>query len=330
MSYPIVGDRSLGSRFWDVNGNEYVDLAMGFGVHFFGYNPSFIAAAMQEQIAQGLHIGPQSKIAGEVAQLICELTGMERVTFSNTGTEAVMTAVRLARATTGRAKIAMFGSSYHGHFDGVLAVADSAENGKRRSVPMAPGVLQSMVDDVLVLTYDSPQSLELIKRHANELAAVLVEPVPSRQPNLQPLAFLQQLRHLTKEAGIALIFDECITGFRLHPGGAQAWFGIEADIVTYAKLVGGGMPIGIIAGKSLYMDKIDGGLWRYGDDSYPEVETTFFAGTFCKHPLAMAAARAVLKHLKMHGSALQEQVNQRTSRLAETLNAYFEKEGLPI
>jgi amino acid adenylation domain-containing protein/thioester reductase-like protein len=195
---------------------------------------------------------------------------------------------------------------------------------------MAPGVLQSMVDDVLVLTYDSPQSLELIKGHANELAAVLVEPVPSRQPNLQPLAFLQQLRHLTKEAGIALIFDECITGFRLHPGGAQAWFGIEADIVTYAKLVGGGMPIGIIAGKSIYMDKIDGGLWRYGDDSYPEVETTFFAGTFCKHPLAMAAARAVLKHLKMHGSALQEQVNQRTSRLAETLNAYFEKEGLPI
>lgn len=330
MSYPIVGDRSVGSRFWDIDGNEYVDLAMGFGVHFFGYNPPFIAAAVQEQIAQGVHVGPQSKIAGEVAQLICELTGVERVTFSNTGTEAVMTAVRLARATTGRTKIAMFGSSYHGHFDGVLAVADSAENGQLRSAPMAPGVLQSMVDDVLVLTYDAPQSLEIIKAHAHELAAVLVEPVPSRQPNLQPKAFLQQLRHLTLEAGIALIFDECITGFRLHPGGAQAWFGIEADIVIYGKLVGGGMPIGIIAGKSIYMDRIDGGLWRYGDDSYPEVETTFFAGTFCKHPLAMSAARAVLKHLKMYGSALQEQVNQRTSRLAETLNTYFSEEGLPI
>ncbi|GET41347.1 amino acid adenylation domain-containing protein [Microseira wollei NIES-4236] len=330
ISYPIVGDRSFGSRFWDVDGNEYLDLTMGFGVHLFGYNPPFIAAAVQEQIAQGVHIGPQSKIAGEVAQLICELTGMERVTFSNTGTEAVMTAVRLARATTGRAKIAMFASSYHGHFDGVLAVAPAAENGKLRSVPMAPGVLQSMVDDVLVLTYDTPKSLEIIKAHAHELAAVLVEPVPTRQPNLQPQEFLKQLRHLTLEAGIALIFDECVTGFRLHPRGAQAWFGIDADIVTYGKLVGGGMPIGIIAGKSIYMDKIDGGWWRYGDDSYPEVETTFFAGTFCKHPLAMAAARAVLKHLKMHGSALQEQVNQRTSRLAETLNAYFEEEGLPI
>ncbi|WP_193199909.1 non-ribosomal peptide synthetase/type I polyketide synthase [Nostoc sp. MG11] len=329
MCYPIVGDRSLGSKFWDIDGNEYIDLTMGFGVHLFGHNPPFITEALAEQLQQGIQIGPQSKLAGEVAQLICELTNVERVTFCNTGTEAMMTAVRLARAATGRSKIAIFSCSYHGHFDGVLAIAQNID-GELSSVPMVPGVLQSMVDDVLVLTYDAPQSLEIIKNYAHELAAILVEPIPSRRPDLQPKAFLQQLRHLTQEAGIALIFDEIVTGFRIHPGGAQAWFGIQADIIAYGKLIGGGMPIGVIAGKATYMDRIDGGLWRYGDNSYPAVETTFFAGTFSKHPLAMVAARAVLKYLKMQGTALHEQLNQRTSRLAETLNAYFEAQKIPI
>ncbi|GAA6617368.1 hypothetical protein NUACC26_031780 [Scytonema sp. NUACC26] len=329
MCYPIVGDYSQGSRFWDIDGNEYVDLTMGFGVHLFGHNPPFIAAALEEQLKQGIQLGPQSKIAGEVATLLCELTGMERITFCNTGTEAMMTAVRLARAATGRTKIAVFSCSYHGHFDGVLAVAQNVD-GKLSAVPMVPGVPQSMVNDVLVLTYDAPQSLEIIKAHAHELAAVLVEPVPSRRPDLQPRAFLQQLRQLTQEAGIALIFDEIVTGFRLHPAGSQAWFGVKADIVAYGKLVGGGMPIGIVAGQATYMDRIDGGFWQYGDDSYPGVETTFFAGTFAKHPLSMIAARSVLQYIKTQGNALQEQLNQRTLRLANTLNAYFEQEKLPI
>jgi malonyl CoA-acyl carrier protein transacylase len=329
MLYPIVGERSLGSRIWDVDGNEYVDLTLGFGVHFFGHAAPFIQAALEDQFKQGIQIGPQSKLAGEVAELLCELTGMERVTFCNTGTEAVMAALRIARAATGRPKIALFAGSYHGHSDGTLAVART-ENGKLQSAPMALGVTQQVVDDVLVLTYDDPRSLEIIKTHAYELAAVLVEPVQSRRPDLQPKAFLQQLRQLTQEAGITLIFDEVITGLRIHPGGAQAWFGIEADIATYGKLVGGGMPIGIIAGRASYMDRIDGGMWSYGEASYPKVETTFFAGAFNKHPLTMAAARAVLKHLQMQGPALQEQLNQRTSQLAEKLNAYFQQEGVPL
>lgn len=121
-----------------------------------------------------------------------------------------------------------------------------------------------------------------------------------------------------------------VTGFRIHPGGAQAWFGIKADIATYGKIVGGGMPIGIIAGKATYMDAIDGGMWNYGDDSSPTAKTTFFAGTFCKHPLAMAAARAVLKYLKIQGESLQKQLNQRTSEFVTALNVCFEKEELPI
>jgi glutamate-1-semialdehyde aminotransferase len=257
------------------------------------------------------------------------MTQMERVAFSNTGTEAVMTAIRLARTATNRNKIALFSGSYHGHFDGTLGKAQG-ENGTLHTVPMAPGIPANLVKDILVLEYGNPQSLDIIKDHERELAAVLVEPVQTSNLSLQPKEFLQQLRQLTEEAGIALIFDEMVSGFRIHPGGAQAWFGIKADLATYGKVVGGGMPIGVIAGKAAYMDAIDGGMWNYGDDSYPQAKKTFFAGTYCKHPLAMAAARAVLQHIKSHGSSLQQRLNQRTSHFAQQLNAYFEEEKLSL
>jgi glutamate-1-semialdehyde 2,1-aminomutase len=329
MVYPIVGQKASGSRLWDVDGNEYIDLVMGFGVSFFGHNPPFIKDAIAQRLDQGFHIGPQSDLAGEVATLISELTGLERVTFSNTGTEAVMTALRLARAATGRSKIVMFSGSYHGHFDGTLVQSQTVD-GLLSMVPSALGVPDNLVKDVLVLEYGTPQSLEIINHHSHELAAVIVEPIQDEQPNLQPHQFLKQLRQLTQKAGIALIFDEMLTGFRIHLGGAQAWFGIQADIATYGKIVGGGMPIGIIAGRSTYMDRIDGGNWNYGDESSPQTGKTFFAGTYCKHPLAMAAAHAVLKYLKQQGPTLQETLNQRTQQLIETLNTYFNEEGLPI
>ncbi|ACC81855.1 aspartate aminotransferase family protein [Nostoc punctiforme] len=329
MCYPITAKRSLGSRIWDVDGNEYIDFMMGLGVNLFGHNPPFIQAALKEQLEKGIQIGPQSELTGEVGELICELTGMERVAFSNTGTEAVMAAIRLARTATGRNKIVLFSGSYHGHFDGTLVEVETID-GIPHTVPITSGIPQNIVEDYLVLDYGNPQSLDAIRANKHELAAVLVEPVQSRRPDLQPKDFLLQLRQLTKELGIALIFDEVITGFRVHPGGAQAWFGVEADIATYGKIVGGGMPIGIIAGKATYMDRIDGGMWNYGDASQPQVETTYFAGTFRRHPLAMAAALAVLKHLKMQGSQLQQQLNQRMSQLVETLNAYFEEEEVPL
>jgi glutamate-1-semialdehyde aminotransferase len=329
ISYSIVGKRSLGCKIWDIDGNEYIDLIMGYGVNLFGHNPPFIKQAIEEQLDLGIHLGTQSEVAGKVAELICELTQMERVAFSNTGTEAIMTALRLARTVTNRTKIALFSDSYHGHFDGTLGKAQG-ENGTLHTVPRAPGIPANLVKDILVLEYGNPQSLDIIKDRERELAAVLVEPVQTSRLNLQPKEFLQQLRQLTKEAGIALIFDEMVSGFRIHPGGAQAWFGIEADLATYGKIVGGGMPIGVIAGKAAYMDAIDGGMWNYGDDSYPQVKKTFFAGTYCKHPLAMAAARAVLQHIKSHGLSLQQQLNQRTSHFAQQLNAYFEEEKLPL
>lgn len=328
MCYLIVGKEARGSRIWDIDGNEYVDIIMGFGANLLGHNPPVIKEALQEQLEKGIQLGPQSEFAGEVAALISELTGMERVAFSNTGTEAVMSAIRLARSATKRSKIAVFSGSYHGHFDGTLVQAETPEN--PHGVPMSTGVLPSMVEDVLVLNYGDFRSLEIIKNYRNELAAILVEPIQTRQPNLQPKAFLQELRQVTSEWGIALIFDEMVTGFRLHLGGAQAWFGIEADIATYGKVVGGGMPIGIVAGKANYLDQIDGGMWNYGDNSFPQVETTFFAGTHCKHPLSMAAARAILQYLKCQGSTLQQQLNQRTSQYVERLNIFFEASQMPI
>ncbi len=330
MLYPIVGERSQGSRLWDIDGNEYVDLTMGFGVHLFGHNPPFITEALKNQIEQGMQIGPQAQLAGEVAELICSLTGMERVAFCNTGTEAAMSALRVARAATGRAKVVIFSGAYHGQFDGTLAIASTHQDERITAVPMSPGVLQNMVDDLIVLRYGTAESLESIKAHVHELAAVLVEPVQSRRPDLQPQAFLQQLRQITQQAGIPLIFDEVITGFRIHPRGAQDWFGIEADIAIYGKCIGGGLPIGVVAGKAMYMDVIDGGQWTYGDKSYPQLTTMFFGGTFCKNPLTMASAQAVLKHLKNQGASLQQHLNERTSELANALNNYFEREGVPI
>jgi glutamate-1-semialdehyde aminotransferase len=327
--YPIVGKYASGSRIWDIDGNEYVDLMMGFGVNLFGYNPEFIKEALTTRLEQGIHIGPQSDLAGEVAELFSELTGMERVTFSNTGTEAVITALRLARAKTGRHKIVMFSNSYHGHSDSTLVKAQIQDD-IAEIIPVARGVSPSVVNDVLVLEYGNFQSLEIIKQHQHELAAVIVEPVQNSRPDIQPQEFLQQLRTLTQQAEIALIFDEMLTGFRLHPGGAQAWFNVQADIATYGKIVGGGMPIGVIAGKAEYMDIIDGGMWNFGDDSSPQVKTTFFAGTYCKHPLSLAAARAVLQYLKIQGSTLQERLNQRTDEFIQQLNDYFLADGVPV
>lgn len=329
MFYPIVAKRSLGSRIWDIDDNEYIDFTMGLGVNLFGHNPSFVKEALQTQIEKGIQIGPQSELVGEVAQLICEMTGMERVAFSNTGTEAVMTAIRLARNTTERNKIVIFSGSYHGHFDGTLVKA-KIENGTLKVEPIVPGIPPSIIEDVLVLEYGNPQSLEVIKANARELAAVLVVPVQINRPNLQPKDFLQELRQLTKESGIALIFDEMITGFRIHPGGAQAYFEVKADIATYGKIIGGGIPIGVIAGSAAYLNGIDGGMWNYGDDSSPQAKKTFFAGTFCKHPLAMAAAKAVLLHLKTQGASLQHNLNERTAQFVHKLNTYLKTEQVPV
>ncbi|NOU49088.1 amino acid adenylation domain-containing protein [Pseudoalteromonas sp. JBTF-M23] len=327
MLYPVFAKRCLGSRIWDVDGNEYIDITMDFGVNLFGHKSEFITQSLYEQIDSGLQLGLASPLACEVAELISELTGLKRVTFCNSGTEAVMTAVRLARTVNKRNKIVQFKGAYHGHYDGTLAHPTPDGN---HVEPMCSGVRQGAIEDNIVLDYGSDEALDVIRQNAHSIAAVLVEPVQSRHPELQPWGFLHALRALTKELDIALIFDEMITGFRAHPGGVQALLGIEADMATYGKIVGGGLPIGVVAGSAKYLDAIDGGDWQYGDSSFPEVDTTFFAGTFCKHPLAMASAKAVLSEIKKRGAQCQAKIADKTNYLKATLNEFFAAHNVPI
>jgi iturin family lipopeptide synthetase A len=329
LTYPLHVARAAGAHVWDLDGHRYVDVTMGFGVTLFGHNPDFVRAALEAEIAAGYPVGPQTARAGRVAALIRRMTGVERVAFFTTGSEAVMVALRLARAKTGRRRIAMFTNSYHGTFDGLLASGWS-DGARATTLPVSDGTPQGMVDDVIVLRYGDPDSLDTLRHHAADLAAVVVEPVQSRDPAVQPRDFLHALRALTLESGTALIFDETITGFRVHPGGAQAHFGVAADIVTYGKVVGGGLPIGVVSGRAHYLDAVDGGDWQYGDDSGPTARTAFVAGTFNNHPLSMAAAEAVLTHLDSEGPALQERLNTRTMALCAELNALFADEEVPI
>ncbi len=328
MVYPIIVERAQGTRMWDIDGNEFIDLTMGFGTNLLGHAPEFIKDAIAAQLARGIEVGPSTPLAGNVAELITELTGADRVAFCNTGSEAVLAAIRLARTVTGRTRIATT-SGFHGICDEVLVRANVVD-GVRRSVPVAPGIPDHVVRDVLVVDYGTPESLQILRDHAHELAAVLVEPVQSRRPDLQPREFLHELRRITRDAETALVFDEVITGFRCHPGGAQAWFDVRADIATYGKIMGGGMPIGAVAGSSLFMDALDGGQWQYGDSSFPEVGVTFFAGTYIRHPLAMASSWAVLNYLKAQGPGLQRALNERTREFVCTLNDFLVERGVPL
>jgi iturin family lipopeptide synthetase A len=327
--YPITGSEAHGSWLTDVDGNRYVDLTMGFGALLFGSKPEFASRAIAGELERGIQLGMRSDLMEEVSRLFCELTGKQRVAFTNSGTEAVMIALRLARAATGRTKIVVFEGAYHGHSDGTLAQR-SLHQALLEAEPVAPGIPSNVARDIVVLEYGTPESLDTIRSIAHEIAAVVVEPVQSRRPEFQPVEFLRELRTVTEAAGTALIFDEMITGFRAHPAGCQGLFGIEADIATYGKIIGGGMPIGAVAGKARFLDGIDGGTWQYGDQSYPAASRTYFGGTFCQHPLAMAASLSVLRHLKAQGPALQEQLNQRTAAFAATLNEFFASEDLAI
>jgi amino acid adenylation domain-containing protein len=326
MVYPIVTNRAKGSRLWDEDGNEYIDLTNGFGLNFFGWSPDFVTDALKAQLDKGIEIGPQTALAGKVAKMITEFTGMERVAFCNTGSEAVMAAFRIARTVSGRDRVVIFADSYHGTFDEVLVRGGA----NLKSFPAAPGLMPAVFENILVLEYGSDSALATIREYADEIAAVIVEPIQSRHPQLQPREFLKELRKITTASEIALIFDEVVNGFRVAPGGAQEFYGIRADIATYGKVVGGGLPIGILTGSSKYMDALDGGFWQFGDDSIPEVGVTFFAGTFVRHPLALAAVEAVLTKLKEGGTELQVSLANKAKYLVNELTNHFKLVGAPI
>lgn len=326
MLYPIVVKDSRDGYVWDVDDNQYIDITMGFGVYLFGHKPEFLTRAMTDELTTSGALGPETLYTGEVARLIQELSGVDRVAFFNTGTEAMMTILRLVRARAGRNKIVMFKGSYHGHSDGTLGIG----LGSGEVAPLSGGVPADTLQHMLILDYGSDESLEIIQAHMHELAAVFVEPVQSRFPNNQPREYLHKLRAITRDSGVALVFDEMITGFRISAGGAQQWYDIDADLVAYGKVVGGGLPIGVVAGKREFMDYLDGGQWDYGDQSYPNNDTIFYAGTFNKNPWTMAAARSTLQQIKQLGPSLFENLNNKTAYLAKTLNDFFDAREVPM
>jgi amino acid adenylation domain-containing protein len=326
LAYSIVMKRSKGSRFWDVDGNEYIDALNAFGANMLGYQPEFLKEALLEQVENGYEIGPQHELAGDVCKLICELTNFDRAGLCNTGSEAVLGAMRIARTVTGRSIIVAFSGAYHGITDEVIARGSK----KLTTYPAAPGIMPEAVQNMLILEYGTEESLRIIEERAHEIAAVLVEPVQSRRPEFQPVSFLKKLRHITKAAGTVLIFDEVVSGFRFHVGGVQAMFGVKADIATYGKVIGGGMAIGVIAGQKEFMDALDGGWWQYGDSSIPEVGVTYFAGTFVRHPLALATTKASLEYFKKMGPSLQEGLNGKGQYMADTINAICRKQNVPM
>jgi acyl transferase domain-containing protein len=326
MVYPVVVNRSKGQHLWDIDGNEYVDMTCGFGSNFFGNQNPRITKALHDQLDSGIEIGPQHELVGECAELVCEFSQMDRAAFCNTGSEAVLGALRMARSITGRKTIVMFKGSYHGINDEVIV--RGLNSGK--AMPAAAGINRSSVQDIMVLDYGTDESLEIIRKSIDSIAAVICEPVQSRRADFRPVEFLKELREITTDSHSALIFDEVITGFRIAPGGVQEFFGIKADLATYGKIVGGGMPIGVIAGSKRFMDALDGGFWQYGDDSTPTVGVTYFAGTFVRHPLAMRALREALLILKEGGQELYDRINSTSDKFVEELNLFSQAVGAPI
>lgn len=334
MHFQITYESADGAYVQDLDGNRYIDISGDMGVNIFGHRYQPVVDAIKKSLDRGIPLAGYSEQIFEASKLFSEITGHERVLFTQSGTEAVMFAMRIARAATGKQKIVLFDGSYHGLSDVVFASRDL----EGHSVAPAPGLLQEFADQIIILEYGDSDALQTL-RDDDDIACVLVEPVQSRFPFRQPVDFLRELRVLTSELDIPLVFDEMITGFRVCPAGAQGRFDIAADMATYGKIVGGGMPTGVIAGSPRYMDLVDGGVWNLDDDSMPKSRRTGMAGTHSQNPLKIAAVHAVLSEIQGRSESgvscenchcFQKELNVKTENLASELNTYFRFSGFPI
>ena len=287
-TYPRFLEKGLGSHVWDVDGNEYIDLICSWGPLILGHCQEDVEKAVAESIRKGLSFGAPTAIEVEMARLVCSMTGVEMVRMVNSGTEAVMSALRLARGATGRSKIIKFAGCYHGHSDSMLVKAGSGA--LTGGAPDSAGVPREMAGDTLTADYNDVKSVRtLLEANRGQVAAVIVEPVAANMGVVPPKpGFLRGLRQLCDEFGALLIFDEVITGFRLAPGGAQSYFGVKADLVTYGKIIGGGMPVGAYGGSKKLLELV------------APLGPVYQAGTLSGNPVAMAAGLTQLKILSSH------------------------------
>ncbi len=293
---PPFISKADGPYIFDVDGKRYIDYVQSWGPMVLGHNHPVIRQAVIDAAANGLSFGAPTEAEVLMAEKVSELVpSMEVLRMVNSGTEATMSAIRLARGFTGRDKILKFEGCYHGHADALLVKAGSGA--LTFGVPSSPGIPADYAKHTLTADYNDLISVaNAFKQYPEDIACIIVEPVAGNMNCIPPVdGFLQGLREICNKYGALLIFDEVITGFRIEIGGCQKRFNIQADIVTYGKVIGGGLPIGIVAGKSKFLDAIDGGFWQYGDQSIPNVKSTFFAGTFCHHPFSMSASLKTLE-----------------------------------
>ncbi|HRP92870.1 MAG TPA: glutamate-1-semialdehyde 2,1-aminomutase [Ignavibacteriaceae bacterium] len=286
---PIFIERGSGSKLFDVDGNEYIDYIGSWGPHLFGHNPPFIMEALKRAFENGTSFGAPTELEVKMAQLINELVpSVEMVRMVNSGTEATMSAVRAARGFTGRDKFIKFEGCYHGHADYFLIKAGSGA--LTLGVPTSPGVTKGNAADTLLADYNDINSIKkLVSEYHGQIAAVIIEPIAGNMGVVSANEkFLAELREICNEEGIVLIFDEVMTGFRVAAGGAQELLGVKPDLITFGKIIGGGLPVGAFGGKREIMEMVS--------PSGP----VYQAGTLSGNPLAMAAGFAALSYIKEH------------------------------
>lgn len=315
-TYPRFLSEGKGSRVTDVDGNEYIDLICSWGPLILGHCYEAVEEAVLEAVRHGLSFGAPTEIEVKMAELVTKMTGTEMVRMVNSGTEAVMSALRLARGATGRSKIIKFAGCYHGHSDSMLVKAGSGA--LTGGAPDSAGVPAEMAADTLTARYNDAASVRaLLEANPGQVAAVIVEPVAANMGVVPPQpGFLEAVRGLCDAYGALLIFDEVITGFRLSAGGAQRHYGVHADLVTYGKIIGGGMPVGAYAGSRKLMEQVS------------PLGAVYQAGTLSGNPVAMAAGLAQLEILE-NNPDVYTALERKGKRLQEGLQEIFRKAKVP-
>lgn len=313
---PIFVEKAKGAYLYDADGNALIDFINSWGPMILGHAHEPVVNAVVEKAKLGTSFGMPTEIETEIAELAVSMVpNIDKIRFVNSGTEACMSAVRLARGFTGRDKIIKFSGCYHGHSDSFLIAAGSGAI--TFGTPNSPGVTQGTAKDTLLAEYNDLESVAaLINANPKEIACIILEPVAGNMGCIPPAkGFLEGLRNLCDENGILLIFDEVMTGFRLARGGAQELFGISADIVTFGKVIGGGLPVGAFAGRTEIMDYL------------APIGPVYQAGTLSGNPLAMAAGLAMLKELDANPGIFTS-INEKTEYLHRGLDKALTDAGI--
>ncbi len=321
---PIYLSAAQGPFVWDADGNQYLDMVMGFGAHVLGHRPASVEAALARQVETGWHYGLTNTTQAAFAEeLLGTVPHLDKVLFAGSGTEATMYAIRAARAFTGRDKIVVFDGNYHGSHDYALIKADPmSSRDAPRPIIAGHGVPEPIREQtMLIAPYLNKSAFDFIRAHGNEIAGVLVQPVQNNLPTFSGGWFLEGLREICDEIGALLVFDEVVTGFRLALGGAQERFGVQADLSTYGKSVGGGLPIGVLAGKGDVMQRFalspsDGGV--------------FSSGTFNANPLSVTAGLAAMQQMKKEAATLYPYLEEQGNRLSAEVNSFCKQHEIVL